>query len=50
MSNIDINTTPIELLTAEDIHNLMKIRYGGMTKEELINDKKNLCEYLETKN
>jgi len=40
MSNIDINTTPIEQLTADDIHNLMKARYGAMTKEELINDKK----------
>ena len=42
MSNIDINTTPIEKLTADDIHNLMKAKYGAMTKEELINDKKNL--------
>ena len=38
MSNIDINTTPIEQLTADDIHNLMKARYGAMTKEELIYD------------
>jgi hypothetical protein len=46
-SNLDfmsINTNQIktEELTADDIHKLMKARYEAMTKEELINDKKNL--------